>query len=222
MEPWSERLGTDLHTGMKAIFKGLLILILFVSFGTGCGKVKKWYAERKAQQERYEKQSQAGLAQRKKYFEQHLPETTRKLIPDAFYTYDGFRDWWRVPLVFPYQLIYVDVTDKARLEKYNPAYPIEDPNKSSSHILRYIIRLKTDNKLLLFEISDDNGNKHEYRLFEYSTGLQSTFNNESDMWKAAVKAGFSGTNILITPDELLKSYYAYEKSFVEQENKSDK
>ncbi|MDB5282020.1 MAG: hypothetical protein JWO06_1095 [Bacteroidota bacterium] len=32
-------------------------------------------------------------------------------VPDDFYTYYGFRDWWRFPLVYPYTITCIDVLD---------------------------------------------------------------------------------------------------------------
>ena len=191
----------------------LLIILFLTTLGTGCGKIEKWRTERKAQQERI----QSGIAQRRKFFEANLSPATCKTIPKDFYTYDGFRDWWRLPLVFPYQLLCIEEIEKARLEKYDPAYPVNDPNKSSSQIISDIIRLKTDNKMLLFESNNDG--KVTYGLFKYSTGIQSTFDKEEDLWSAAKSADFSGTNTLISVSEFFNAYYDYEKKFVEQETK---
>lgn len=46
---------------------------------------------------------------------------------DGFYSYRGFRDWWRIPLRFPYQITVVDSFDQGVLEKYDPTSPIDDP-----------------------------------------------------------------------------------------------
>ncbi len=50
---------------------------------------------------------------------------------EGFYTYDGFRDWWRIPVSFPYHIVITDTFRSGSLETYNPEESIADPNISS-------------------------------------------------------------------------------------------
>ena len=45
----------------------------------------------------------------------------------GFYSYQGYRDWWRIPLRYPYQIRIIDSFASGTLEKYDPASLIADP-----------------------------------------------------------------------------------------------
>ena len=46
---------------------------------------------------------------------------------EGFDSYRGFRDWWRIPLRFPYQITVIDSFDHGTLERYDPKSPITAP-----------------------------------------------------------------------------------------------
>ena len=46
---------------------------------------------------------------------------------EGFYSYRGYRDWWRTPLYFPYQVTNIDTFDYGTIEKYDPSSRIADP-----------------------------------------------------------------------------------------------
>ena len=79
---------------------------------------------------------QEGLVARKNFLESRLDETAKKSVPDGFYDYDGFRDWFRMPLIFPYELSAVDTTDVLWLHRHNGKGPVSDPNRSSGQVGR--------------------------------------------------------------------------------------
>ena len=47
---------------------------------------------------------------------------------EGFYYYPGFRDWWRIPLVYPYQICILESFDRGYFEKYNPSSLVASPN----------------------------------------------------------------------------------------------
>ena len=196
--------------------RSILVLVLVGTCFVGCGKVQKWRADRNARNEKIV----AGINSRRAYLEKYLSQDSVRSIPEAFYSYDGFRDWWRMPLVFPYQLLCVDTKERACLEKYDARYPVEDPNKSASQLLHGICRLRTDNKLLMFEWKE--GDNLKYGLLVYASGSQSTFGDERSMWEAAGTVGFSGRPQLVLVEEMVSRYYAYEQSFVEPDGPANR
>jgi hypothetical protein len=177
-------------------------------------KVHDWNTNRKAEIKAGQFLVESGIAQRRKYLESHLSREVRDAIPANFYTYDGFRDWWRVPLVFPYQLMCIDTRDRASLEKYDPKHPVADPNKSSSGVFGDITRVATDNRFLVFETR--SGSTTSYGILRYGSGMRSDFGKEAEMWSAATEAGYSGGRVLLTVDDLFSAYYDWNKIFVEQ------
>ena len=46
---------------------------------------------------------------------------------EGFYYYPGFRDWWRIPLVYPYQIHIVDSFDCGDFTKYDPSSLVASP-----------------------------------------------------------------------------------------------
>ncbi len=45
---------------------------------------------------------------------------------EGFYWYAGFRDWWRIPLIYPYQISIKDSFASGSLEKYDPSSPVAE------------------------------------------------------------------------------------------------
>ena len=65
-----------------------------------------------------------------------------------FYSYRGFRDWWRIPLRFPYQITMVDALEYGTLEKYDPASLIADPKCET--VVTDIVAIGYDGKFVAF------------------------------------------------------------------------
>ena len=45
---------------------------------------------------------------------------------EGFYRYRGFRDWWRIPLAYPYHIIIIDSFDRGHFEKYDSGTSVAD------------------------------------------------------------------------------------------------
>ena len=194
--------------------KRVIYILMALTLCMGCGRVKSWQAKQKARRAKEKAIVVAGVAQRRSYLERHILDDIRSSIPESFYTYSGFRDWWRLPLVFPYQLMFIDTRDSAYLEKYDPKHPVADPNKSSSGVLGGITHIATDSRTLVFETT--SGAATSYGMLQYGSGTRSEYSDEEEMWSAAKKAGYSGENRLLAVDDLFSAYYDYKKDFVEQ------
>ena len=162
---------------------------------------------------------EAGITQRRHDLERHLSQETREAIPADFYTYDGLRDWWRMPLVFPYQLLCIDTKARAYLQKYNPKYTVKEPNQSTTGVLKGITRLATDQAILLFEQRTDSATS--YGMLEYDSGAQSEYRKVEQLWSAAQKAGYSGPQALLSIEEMFTRYYQFEKAFLEPSRAGD-
>ena len=177
----------------------LLALLLLASVMAGCGKPEQDKAV-----------VAAGVRQRREYLEAHLPDEIRKTIPEDFYTHKGVGDWWRMPLVFPYQLDCIDTREMGHVTKYDPAQAFA--KGSSASLLYDVHRLSTDNRFLLFD-AKGNG-KQAYMMFEYATGVQTAYESEDELYEAAHKAGFKGRSSLMTVDDMMAAYYDYKTDFL--------
>ncbi len=98
---------------------------------------------------------------------------------EGFYSYDGYRDWWRIPLQFPWQIIVIDTFDSGSLEEYDPSQNIADPNVSSHAVLeKRITEVFPAEKYLAFRCG-----KEEFGVLVYSTKRIVLFHSESELGK---------------------------------------
>jgi hypothetical protein len=160
---------------------------------------------------------QEGLVARKNYLESRLDETAKKSVPDGFYDYEGVRDWFRMPLVFPYELDAADTTDILWLHRHNGKGPVSDPNRSSDQVGRetpylpeIFSRLSMDDSMLLFQ----SHNKNEFGLFLFSSGAFEFFASETELFDAARKHGYAGSTNLIPASAFYDAYWAFEKPWI--------
>ena len=160
---------------------------------------------------------QDGLVARKNYLESRLDETAKKSVPDGFYDYEGQRDWFRMPLVFPYELDAVDTTDILWLFRHNGKGPVSDPNRSSDQVGREtpnlpetFSRLSMDDSMLLFQ----SHNKNEFGLFLFSSGAFEFFVSETELFDAARKHGYAGLTNLLPASAFYDAYWAFEKLWI--------
>lgn len=185
---------------------GIVLLAGFTYFGAR--ELHSMFAE--AHRVEMEIQGEA-LRRRRTYLEANLSPATRGVIPADFYSYRGFRDWWRMPLVFPYQIGCVDTLERGHLETYDPAHPVKDPNRSTTRVLSGIRRLATDNEMLLFELEDDGTER--FGMLNYLTGTRAMFATEAELHAAARDADFQGPGVLSSIGPLRDAYFDYAQTF---------
>ena len=137
-----------------------------------------------------------GLAVRKAFLAAALPESERSAVPEDFYTYEGLWDWFRMPLVFPYQLSAADSTSCFHLMRHNGKASVRDPNQSSENVrdgtspMTTLSHLSFDRTMLLFKKVCQGVD--EYGIFSFLEGSFVFFATEAELWSAARGRGFSG------------------------------
>ena len=152
-----------------------------------------------------------AVNQRRANFEAFLGKDVKSAIPDEFYTYSGFRDWWRAPLVYPYQILSCDTINNASICKYDIRYSVDNPNESSSQIIDWVEKLATDNRMLLFKCSHDG--VVSYGILHYSDARIERFKSENKMVNYAMSHGYSGPDILYPVEKYYDQYYDFSHSF---------
>ena len=186
----------------KTIFVALAAMALL-------GGCEKWQRSVEARN----KAARDGLVTRKAFLASVLPESERATVPDDFYTYEGLRDWFRMPLVFPYQLVAIDSTTCFTLKRYNCKASVRDPNKSSESVQDgkssnvELSHLSFDGTMLLFK----KYGVEEYGIFLFVDGVFAFFNTEAELWRAAQGRGFCGPNRLIPVAAAFENYWAFRK-----------
>ena len=98
-----------------------------------------------------------------------------------FYNYTGYRDWWRFPLKYPYQMLIIDTFDVGTFEKYNGG-DIRDPNNSSEGIITVSALIQQDDRVI-FRLPEDEfyGNGYLYAVFYYDSGQLLQFKDEASL-----------------------------------------
>ncbi len=134
-----------------------------------------------------------------------------KNIPDEFYTYFGFQDYYRFPLPYPYS-IHCNYY-KGNGELFNEVNVIHfDENDNGETFIGpdNITRLAFDKNWLLFEQSKTSTRSdkliNHYFLFDLSTEKQTEVHSEKDLFKLAKDKGYLGADSLMTIE-------AYDKLF---------
>ncbi len=132
-------------------------------------------------------------------------------VPEDFFTYDGFRDWWRLPLVFPYDLVMIDTLDSANLTRFKGG-DVQDPNHSSEQLQgpQDITRFSFDRHFLIGRRGPvwwDKNRPLDWFIFEFRTEKLTIYSSESDMLQAAVAGGFTGDPGLKSVRERMDEYW---------------
>lgn len=106
-----------------------------------------------------------------------------------FYSYRGFRDWWRIPLRFPYQITMVDALEYGTLEKYDPASLIADPKCET--VVTDIVAIGYDGKFVAFRRKNIDP---PFGILIYTSGIVRYFaaKDELDLF---IRSNFPGISL---------------------------
>jgi hypothetical protein len=125
-------------------------------------------------------------------------QTLESMNPD-FYTYFGFRDWWRAPLVYPYSIHVIDGLESGYLVDESAITDYETASlQNGVDLFSGIQRFTFDKNYLLVDRGSD------FILFKFQTGESQPFETEQDLITEAQNLQFEGNFEFIT----LKDYNA--------------
>jgi len=193
------------HTAIRAaILAGCLIILAVVSFSMFAGKAAaKLYSTTKS----FVNTEQQAMQRRQQQIDRlkaMIPPAQLAGAPANFFTYDGFWDWWRIPLIYPYSLEAIDTLDNASLNRHNSG-PVEDPNNSEEQVqeVYHIISYTFDSHWLLFQRM---GGK-EWGLFNFATGKYRVFHSKQALLTSAKQHGYTGDMQFRTIQEGYDRYY---------------
>jgi hypothetical protein len=160
---------------------------------------------RKSMAER-EARWQASLSARRALMDPAVLPT----VPADFFTYDGFRDWWRVPLVYPYGAEVIDTMDNAAVLQRHKGGPIPDPNVSQEDVLRDVIGLAFDRQFILIHQGPSRlypAVPEKWILLEIATGRRTESTSEAELLGEAQHRGYGGPPKLATFRETYEAYF---------------
>jgi len=154
----------------------------------------------RAQREEYARQ--AHIAKLKSW----VPaEYAGKVDPD-FFTYPGFRDWFRFPLVYPYSINMVDDLQDGALVKVGPNKRIASGGAWGA-ILGRLSHIAFNDRYMVGRVN--SGEKWgtpkpediHWVLFEFASGESKTFPTEEEALAAAREVGFDSDTVLLSVEE---------------------
>lgn len=186
-----------------AIFAFCLVILTIMSFGIFAGKVALGVYSRTKNLVASEQQAVQRRQQQIERLKAMTPPVLLAKAPAEFFTYEGYWDWWRIPLVFPYSLEAIDSLDNcATLSRYKGGR-VEDPNTSAEELPYSIMRYTYDAHWLLLQLE---GGK-EWGLFDFTTGQFQSFHSEQALFAKAQQVGFTGEMHLQTIREGHDRYF---------------
>ncbi len=158
-----------------------------------CNFVFSQFSKTKAQVENKVKEQAEQRRKKINYLMSGVPDNIKPKIAADFYELCGQKDWWRIPLVYPYQLVMIEDFYLGSLEKYKGG-PLTEPRKSSTAAITFINKIAFDKKMLLFQrnVELNNSEKQEWGIFEFKTGQCIIFPSENAMFKVALDKDYEG------------------------------
>ena len=94
---------------------------------------------------------------------------------EGFYSYQGYRDWWRIPLDYPYQIYIVDSFEQGYFEKYDPSTLVADAK--TDVLISAITAFAENDKYWLFK------SKKAFFLFDITTQKVQQIDSEKEFLK---------------------------------------
>jgi len=136
------------------------------------------------------------------------PGTLSNKIPTSFYSYFGFRDWYRYPLIYPYSINCIDVADFGQIYDERNAVDITYDDKGVNQLQVYgITKFAFDKNYLIAKLSSQfDTEERGYVIFKFSSQEYEQFNNYSELMKKANEYGYEGSD-LITIKEYDKLFF---------------
>lgn len=123
-------------------------------------------------------------------------------IQDSYYTYFGSASFSRMPLIYPYALHCWDSKDYGTLVNEKNVADIQYTPGGEENIILNVKRVNFDQRFILMHtvLSQDfnDPSSDKYVLFDMEKNLTKEFNSEKDLFKAAKKSGYEGSEELMT------------------------
>lgn len=134
----------------------------------------------------------------------YTPDTLRSSVPETFYTYFGFRDWYRYPLVYPYSLNCIDEKNYGTIVSESGVADIEyDGNGSRNTAVQGIVQFGFNQDYLVAKCVDHLSTKKDtsYVVFEFKNENSAFYNNTDEFEQALYEINFTGGDSLISVPE---------------------
>jgi hypothetical protein len=130
------------------------------------------------------------------------PASMKGKVSPEFYHYLGFRDYYRLPLIYPYSIHCIDIVDRGELyNEENVSRFDENDNGDKNCGLNNIVEFAFNSKMLLArtETEENGAKKEKFALYDFETGKKMEFENKEEMLSVAKKLGYGEKIEFYTP-----------------------
>lgn len=134
----------------------------------------------------------------------YVPDSLQNKVPSSFYTDFGFRDSYRLPIVYPYSINCVDILENGQISDERNAIDITRNDDGVNQLQVYgITEFSFDKNLLVAKLSDEFEPTKDrgYILFHFDNQKTEEFKTKSELMKRARQLGFSGEDKMMTLKE---------------------
>jgi len=121
---------------------------------------------------------------------------------DSYFTYFGSTDFYRLPIVYPFAMHSWDSRDYGTLVNEENEPDIKYSTGKEENVIFNITHYNFDAKYILIKSAETQttaeNSKYIYLLYDMSKKTSKEFKTETDLIKAAKKAGYKGETELIS------------------------
>ncbi|TAJ12391.1 hypothetical protein DMA11_13110 [Marinilabiliaceae bacterium JC017] len=136
-----------------------------------------------------------------KRLKEYAPNNFKGKEPKSFYTYFGFRDWYRFPLVYPYSLNCIDEINKGYLCDEREVTNLQTDGKKTNQLnIGDISEIAFDKNMLLAKRGFENQPK-SYLIFFFDNQRIENFKTMQEVMNRAHELDYSGPEQFITLKE---------------------
>lgn len=143
-----------------------------------------------------------------------LKSYTADTVNEQFYTYFGFRDYYRFPLRYPYAIHCIDLRDNGYLFNEKDVKHFDQSDNGDIDLgIPGIKRIAFDQKFLLIEQQNEVSGKEgsapgelSYLLFEFGKEQARHCKTLEDLVHAAHQKGYAGPDTLMTIEDYDKLF----------------
>ncbi len=129
------------------------------------------------------------------------------IIPDSYLSYAGLRDYFRMPLIYPYSMASIDVLEKGTLQDERGIKYIAKCRNENEPILQDITYFTFDRNMLLAKTEFSSSfDTVRYYIFKFKTRELEKFDNVSEMKAQALSFGFDTLKPMITIQEYFDNF----------------
>jgi hypothetical protein len=137
------------------------------------------------------------------------PGNAKGKVPSAFYHYLGFRDYYRLPLVYPYSIHCIESSSKGDLYNERDVSRFDENDNGEEDCKLYsIVEFAFNSKMLLVrtETKEKKGKKEKFTLYDFETGKKMEFENKDEMLSIAKKLGYGEKAEFYTPEKYFELF----------------